>query len=128
MLRLNKMLLPIVLIAVTTQTNAATLGEDMSILASSLPIVMNGNDAVKTHHELQKMKAAAEDAKKSTPPKLSGQSPDSDQMKGFRTGLDSLIAQIDIVDGYAQTNQLELAKSEAVKLRTIAQKNHSLYN
>lgn len=68
MIQVSKKLLPLLLIAVTTQINAATLRENISILSSSLSTVMNSNDVGKIHHELLQMRTAAEDAKKNTPP------------------------------------------------------------
>jgi len=127
MIQVSKKLLPLLLIAVTTQINAATLRENMSILSSSLSTVMNSNDVGKIHHELLQMRTAAEDAKKNTPPSLIGQSPNSVQFKDFRSGLDLLVTQIDKADVFAKKNQLERARSEAAKLGDIAQKYHRLY-
>ena len=88
---------------------------------------MKTGDAQEMHKALGEMRQAAQDAKKSTPDKLEGQPADSAQMKDFHAGLDSLIAQIDVVDKLAQANNLDGAKAEAKKLAEIRNANHKKF-
>ena len=106
---------------------AADLENDMDTLKDGLNTVMKTGDAQEMHKALGEMRQAAQDAKKSTPGKLEGQPADSAQMKDFHAGLDSLIAQIDVVDKLAQANNLDGAKTEAKKLAEIRNANHKKF-
>ena len=106
---------------------AADLENDMDTLKDGLNTVMKTGDAREMHKALGEMRQAAQDAKKSTPDKLEGQPADSAQMKDFHAGLDSLIAQIDVVDKLAQANNLDGAKTEAKKLAEIRNANHKKF-
>ena len=106
---------------------AADLENDMDTLKDGLNTVMKTGDAQEMHKALGEMRQAAQDAKKSTPDKLEGQPADSAQMKDFHAGLDSLIAQIDVVDKLAQANNLDGAKTEAKKLAEIRNANHKKF-
>ncbi|MDU5474569.1 MULTISPECIES: cytochrome b562 [Pantoea] len=106
---------------------AADLENDMDTLKDGLNTVMKTGDAQEMHKALGEMRQAAQDAKKSTPDKLEGQPADSAQMKDFHAGLDSLIAQIDVVDKLAQANNLDGAKAEAKKLAEIRNANHKKF-
>ena len=55
----------------------ADLGEDMDTLAENLQVVQKTTDAGELKAALTKMRTAAEDAKKETPPKLEGKAADS---------------------------------------------------
>lgn len=106
---------------------AADLENDMDTLKDGLNTVMKTGDAQEMHKALGEMRQAAQDAKKSTPDKLEGQPADSALMKDFHAGLDSLIAQIDVVDKLAQANNLDGAKAEAKKLAEIRNANHKKF-
>lgn len=106
---------------------AADLEQDMDTLKDGLSVVKKTSDAQEMHAALGKMRAAAQDAKKSTPEKLEGQDADSAQIKDYHAGLDSLIAQIDVVDQLAQANKLDEAKTEAKKLEDIRNANHKKF-
>ncbi|MBP2195311.1 cytochrome b562 [Pantoea cypripedii] len=106
---------------------AADLEKDMDTLKDGLSTVKKASDAQEMQTALGKMRQAAEDAKKSTPEKLEGQPADSAQIKDFHAGLDSLIAQIDVVDQLAQANKLDEAKTEAKKLEDIRNANHKKF-
>ncbi|OWS76919.1 cytochrome B562 [Pantoea sp. VS1] len=106
---------------------AADLEQDMDTLKDGLSVVKKTSDAQEMHAALGKMRAAAQDAKKSTPEKLGGQGADSAQIKDYHAGLDSLIAQIDVVDQLAQANKLDEAKTEAKKLEDIRNANHKKF-
>ncbi|MDT0177203.1 cytochrome b562 [Pantoea sp. RRHST58] len=106
---------------------AADLENDMDTLKDGLNTVMKTDDAQEMHKALGEMRQAAQDAKKSTPDKLEGQPADSAQIKDYHAGLDSLIAQIDVVDKLAQANNLDGAKTEAKKLAEIRNANHKKF-
>ncbi|MFJ5161019.1 cytochrome b562 [Pantoea sp. NPDC088449] len=106
---------------------AADLEKDMDTLKDGLSVVKKTSDAQEMHTALGKMRQAATDAKQSTPEKLQGQPADSAQIKDFHAGLDSLIAQIDVVDQLAQANKLDEAKTEAKKLEDIRNANHKKF-
>lgn len=106
---------------------AADLEQDMDTLKDGLSTVKKTSDAQEMQTALGKMRQAAEDAKRSTPEKLEGQPADSAQIKDFHAGLDSLIAQIDVVDQLAKANKLDEAKTEAKKLEDIRNANHKKF-
>jgi len=106
---------------------AADLEKDMDALKDGLSVVKKTSDAQEMHTALGKMRQAATDAKQSTPEKLEGQAADSAQIKDYHAGLDSLIAQIDVVDQLAQANKLDEAKAEAKKLEDIRNGNHKKF-
>ncbi|KFD20860.1 MULTISPECIES: cytochrome b562 [Tatumella] len=104
--------------------NALPLEQDMDILGSQLVTVQNTGSAQEMHQSLEKMRQAAEDARKDTPYTLQGQAADSDNMKAYRAGIDQLIAQIKVVDALAVNNKLPEAKAAAKKLIEIRNQNH----
>ena len=104
--------------------NALPLEQDMDILGSQLVTVQNTGSAQEMHQSLEKMRQAAEDARKDTPYTLQGQAADSDNMKAYRAGIDQLIAQIKVVDALAVNNKLPEAKAAATKLIEIRNQNH----
>lgn len=104
--------------------NALPLEQDMDILGSQLVTVQNTGSAQEMHQSLEKMRQAAEDARKDTPYTLQGQAADSDNMKAYRAGMDQLIAQIKVVDALAVNNKLPEAKAAAKKLIEIRNQNH----
>lgn len=106
---------------------AADLEQDMDTLKDGLSTVKKTSDAQEMQTALGKMRQAAEDAKRSTPEKLEGQPADSAQIKDFHAGLNSLIAQIDVVDQLAKANKLDEAKTEAKKLEDIRNANHKKF-
>ncbi|MDF2786604.1 MAG: cytochrome [Pantoea eucrina] len=106
---------------------AADLEQDMDTLKENLSVVKKTDDAQEMHTALGKMRQAAQDAKKSTPDKLEGQPADSAQIKDYHAGLDTLIAQIDVIDKLAQASKLDEAKAEAKKLEEIRNANHKKF-
>ncbi|MEG3110407.1 MULTISPECIES: cytochrome b562 [Pantoea] len=106
---------------------AAELEHDMDTLNANLKIVKKTDDAQEMQKALSEMRSAAQDAKKSTPEKLEGQPADSAQIKDFHAGLDSLIAQIDVVNELAKSNNIDGAKTEAKKLDDIRTANHKKF-
>ncbi|MBS0855198.1 MULTISPECIES: cytochrome b562 [unclassified Tatumella] len=106
---------------------ALPLEQDMDILGVELATVQSTDSGPEMHQALQKMQAAAEDAKKSAPYTLQGQAPDSAGMKDYRAGLDQLITQIVVVDKLAVLNKLPEARTEAKKLAEIRNQNHKKF-
>ncbi len=106
---------------------AADLEKDMDTLKDGLNTVMKTSDAQAMQQALSNMRQAAEDAKKSTPEKLEGQPADSAQIKDYHAGLDSMIAQIDVVNELAKSNNVDGAKTEAKKLADIRIANHKKF-
>lgn len=103
---------------------AADLEQDMDTLKDGLSVVKKTTNAQEMQTALGKMRAAAQDAKKSTPDRLEGKAADSAE---YHAGLDSLIAQIDVVDQLAKANKLDQAKTEAKKLEEIRNVNHKKF-
>ena len=106
---------------------AADLEQDMDTLNANLKIVKKTDDAQEMQQALTKMRAAAQDARQGTPDKLEGQPADSAQIKDFHAGIDSLIAQIDVVSALAKANNLEGAKREADRFDEIRNTNHKKF-
>ncbi|WP_336748704.1 cytochrome b562 [Pantoea vagans] len=106
---------------------AADLEQDMDTLNANLKIVKKTDSAQEMQQALTKMRTAAQDAKKSTPDKLEGQPADSAQIKDYHAGLDSLIAQIDVVSALTKANNVDGAKREAAKFDDIRNTNHKKF-
>ena len=106
---------------------AADLEQDMDTLNANLKIVKKSDNAQEMQQALTKMRSAAQDARQGTPDKLEGQTADSPQVKDFHAGIDSLIAQIDVVSALAKANNVDGAKREAAKFDDIRNTNHKKF-
>lgn len=108
--------------------SAATIEENMYVLAAGLRTVTNSNSADEMRAALTSMRDAATDARRSIPKRLAGKSPDSPEVVGYRAGIDQLIAQINEVDALALKDQVAEAKDAAQELGNIALENHRKFN
>lgn len=106
---------------------AEDLGVDMDLLAKNYKTVMSTQDIGELKTALNAMRAAAVDAKKSTPEKLSGKDSASPEVKGYQQGLDTLVGQIDGALKLANEGKLKEAQALAANIKQTREENHKKY-
>lgn len=111
----------------SAQSLAADLEKDMDTLADNYAKVLKTDNKADFINGLAEMKAAAEDAKKSKPPKFDSKADDSPEIQDYHKGLDNLISHIDKASELAKTGKLADAKKEAEGLKNIRNENHKKF-
>ncbi|SPL69793.1 cytochrome b562 [Acinetobacter stercoris] len=108
-------------------TIAAPLEQNMVNIATSYKAFNDARTAVDANKALDQIRLAALDSKKSTPMKLIGKSDNSPEVKGYKSGLEQLVVQVDKTKTLVDAGKLDQAKLEGKKLLLIRDQNHKLY-